>query len=524
MLVAASADLARLRHPLALECLALAEEVDPSADDAREIVARASRPDAPSSLADWARALAARAPALPSRRRILAGMHEPRTSNATVRGSLASRFDALELSSQQQQARERVALAALRPRTPSAMASLAQSLLAAGDAEEAARVIEMAAGSTSRPLSARAASRLLDAASAVAAIDPAKAHAMRSAGMRILAGVSTFRPEDMASAMRLLIETQAVESEIDLAAAILARGCQRAIPDAPRRFSRVFESLFGRESDPFAVGRLADALAREGRLDPDVRGFLGNVAVALHAAAGAPAERSIELIRLLASEGVAAFVRPDDPTTTLAESLLRASSFYSLVGDAGGSDVLLEAAVEADPRLPTALNNLAFSRMESGRLDAEVVAHAELAARLSPDDPSVLDTLGVLRYHQGRFRDDAAGPGAITLFRQALRLKPNDPSLGTLEHLGDAMWRDGDQSGAIRVWRQVGEVAKLRYPPEVIARNLAAFQRREIGIELVSPAEVIRREYGRIVERAEQKLQEVARGQAPSVAPCLGAP
>ena len=149
---------------------------------------------------------------------------------------------------------------------------------------------------------------------------------------------------------------------------------------------------------------------------------------------------------------------------------------------------------------------------------------AERAARLAPDDPAVLDTLGVLRYHQGRFRDDASGPGAITLFRQALRVDPDDPSLATLDHLGDALWRDGDQAGAIRCWQQVAQVAKLRYPPDAMARSLREFQRREFGIELVSPVEFVQKQYGRIVDRAEQKLQEVARGVTPSVPECLGVP
>jgi Flp pilus assembly protein TadD len=170
------------------------------------------------------------------------------------------------------------------------------------------------------------------------------------------------------------------------------------------------------------------------------------------------------------------------------------------------------------------LNNLAFSMIESGKVDAEAMSLAERAARLTPDDPSVLDTLGVVRYHQGRFRDDAAGPGAITLFRQALRVDPDDPSLATLDHLGDTLWRDGDQAGAIRCWQQVSQVAKLRYPPDAIARGLIDFQRREFGFQLVAPTEFVQKEYGRIVDRAERKLQEVARGVPPSVAECRAVP
>jgi tetratricopeptide (TPR) repeat protein len=137
----------------------------------------------------------------------------------------------------------------------------------------------------------------------------------------------------------------------------------------------------------------------------------------------------------------------------------------------------------------------------------------------APDNPSILDTVGVLRYRQGRLRDGADGMGAITLFRQALRIRPEDPSLETLDHLGDALWQDGDQQAAIRCWQQVGQVAQLRYPPQEIAKNLVEFQRREFGLALLEPAPLLRRLYGRIADRAARKLEEVARGEPPSVRP-----
>jgi tetratricopeptide (TPR) repeat protein len=523
-LLLAARELRRIRHPLADECLALAEEVDPGVATAEQLVARASSPDAAKRLSDWAHATAEDAPALPSRRRILASLHEPSASRVIPDAPLSARFDALQLADDGTRARERVSRSALRPKTPGAAAALAEASLAAGEFANTARVLESVAGAPSGPLPPRAAGRLFAAASALASRDSARVDAMQRVAVRMVARLVGIGPEQMAPAMRVMIETHADTSEVDLVATMLARACRASVPDARGRFSLLFGALLKADDDPYPVARLADALAREERFGPELSGFLGNSAVALQAAAGGPASQSAELVRWLAERGSPTFVRSDDPTTTLAESLLRAAAAYSLVGDASGSDELLRAAIAADPKLAPALNNLAFSRIESGSLNAETIELAELAARLAPDDPSVLDTLGVLRYHQGRFRDDASGPGAITLFRQALRVRPNDPSLGTLDHLGDALWRDGDQAGAVRVWQQVGEVAKLRYPPDSIARNLAEFQRREFGLELVQPSEFIRREYGRIVDRVEQKLQEVARGATPSVAKCLASP
>jgi thymidylate kinase len=68
----------------------------------------------------------------------------------------------------------------------------------------------------------------------------------------------------------------------------------------------------------------------------------------------------------------------------------------------------------------------------------------------------------------------------------------------------------------------VSQVAVLRYPPEQIARRVREFQRREFGVEVVDPLEYVRRQYLRVVERAEAKLVDVARGRPPALPECLG--
>jgi hypothetical protein len=90
----------------------------------------------------------------------------------------------------------------------------------------------------------------------------------------------------------------------------------------------------------------------------------------------------------------------------------------------------------------------------------------------------------------------------------------------TLDHLGDALWRTGDQQGAIKSWQQVDEVARLRYPPQLFKGRLSSFQLERFGFELVPVAQFVRREYGAVVERAEGKLGQVARGDPPAVADC----
>jgi hypothetical protein len=108
----------------------------------------------------------------------------------------------------------------------------------------------------------------------------------------------------------------------------------------------------------------------------------------------------------------------------------------------------------------------------------------------------------------------------VSLFRQALRLRPNSPSLTTLDHLGDALWRSGDQQGAVRSWQQVEVVARRRYPPELFRARMSSFQLERFGFELVPVAQFVRREFGATVARAERKLEQVARGEPPDVEDC----
>lgn len=284
----------------------------------------------------------------------------------------------------------------------------------------------------------------------------------------------------------------------------------------------MYARLVARNDDPIHVAQLADALARESRLSPAQRALHGAAAVALYAVSGGGVEKSIAVVDRLRGDGIALFARADEAVPSAAESIFRASSAYAMAGDEIGSEQLLREVIRRDPSIAGALNNLAYVRLSAGTFDAEVVALAEGAATISPANPAVLDTLGWVRYHAGRIRDDARGPGAITLFRQALRIDPDDPSLATLDQLGDALWRDGDQAGAVKCWQQVSQVAVLRYPPEQIARRVREFQRREFGVEVVDPLEYVRRQYLSVVERAEAKLVDVARGRPPALPECLG--
>lgn len=514
------------RVPLFFEAIALAEEIDPTLGAIAVLPTDARSLAANPSLAEWSRRVVADAPALPSRRRFaaIASGSEGAPANASA---LAARFDMLAVASAEERARAALLRAGLRPRTPSALANLARISIALGQHAEAAAYLDAACRGESAPRPRPARDLILahgELATAAPAVAAARATAARACIARSAAALGRATFEDMLAAMRALLAAPADAAAIDALAATLANVAEPADASAFAAYGELFRALVAIEDDPFPASRLAQALARRAGLDPDLRGRLATAAIAMSAAAGDGADLAIEFIDAITAAGVRPFASSEDaakPATT-ADILVRASGVFSMVGDQAGGETMLLEAIRRDPDHSGGLNNLAYARIVRGKIDDETVAMAERAAKAAPDDPGILDTLGLVRYHQGVLRDGAAGPGAISLYRQALRLRPDQPSLETLDHLGDALWRDGDQQGAIRCWQEVPRVAMLRFPPGPLARNLVEYQRREFGVELVEPEEYIRRQYGAAVERAERKLEEVARGAAPSVEDCRG--
>jgi tetratricopeptide (TPR) repeat protein len=544
-LVQAARRLDESRHPLALEALALAEEIEPGLGVDELLTGRVRAPD----VLDWAVELVRDAPAVPERRRlvIMLTSSEQGGRGDVVAGDasrdvlrdarpseLAQRFDALARAENLTRARDEVARTALRPKTPAAVLARGNAALRAGDVQLALASIEALASSTGGTMSPRIFRGALALAESLADAHAFTTTALRAALPNLLVRVSRCDLEEMEAALRLSILLEIPPLEGEQLASLLARvvrvpeeptdeiGVDGGDPPFDRDIRAMYARLVARNDDPILVAQLADALARESRLSPAQRALHGAAAVALYAVSGGGVEKSIAVVDRLRGDGIALFARADEAVPSAAESIFRASSAYAMAGDEIGSEQLLREVIRRDPSIAGALNNLAYVRLSAGTFDAEVVALAERAATISPANPAVLDTLGWVRYHSGRIRDDGRGPGAITLFRQALRIDPDDPSLATLDQLGDALWRDGDQAGAVKCWQQVSQVAVLRYPPEQIARRVREFQRREFGVEVVDPLEYVRRQYLRVVERAEAKLVDVARGRPPALPECLG--
>ena len=546
------------RIPLAAESLALAEEIDPAQGAVRGLQRLSIAPQAPSHFAEWTRTVIAEAPALPERR--LLAVVRAATAARIPDSPLAARFDAIAAAPREVRAAvEREALAA-RPATVVAQAIECEMLVERGEFDAAlarADGILARAEGTLAPAEGRLApaeGMLAPAEGTLASpAAPGDSPLPTVAGRRVLASLARIaerepaRLDELARRVEPLVLRLARLSPADLLAAGTVALAADPGPGATQRLMEllgdrvrpmldaecdacieVLGALAARAGDPFAAALLAERVCMQRRIAPEVRARIATAAVALRVGAGADADETAALVdRLLAAGAVPwseTVLRPAAdgaaPVASRGGALARASELFALLGADDEARALLEAALAASPDDADIMNRVAYADIEAGAIIERTAVLAARAGRARPDDPAVLDTIGWLRYQQGRFRDDGDGAGAISILRQALRVRPNSPSITTLDHLGDALWRAGDQEGAVRSWQQVGVVARRRYPPELFGERMSAFQRRTYGFELVPVVRFLRREYAAVVERTQRKLEQVAEGKPPDVAAC----
>jgi tetratricopeptide (TPR) repeat protein len=94
-----------------------------------------------------------------------------------------------------------------------------------------------------------------------------------------------------------------------------------------------------------------------------------------------------------------------------------------------------QRVLDGNARAGVAANNLAWIRIEEGRLD-DAVRLASIAADVLKGRPEPFDTLGWAYYHQG------LTTRAIAAFERALALAPNNPTYHY--HQGLAYLKAGD--------------------------------------------------------------------------------
>lgn len=170
-------------------------------------------------------------------------------------------------------------------------------------------------------------------------------------------------------------------------------------------------------------------------------------------------------------------------------------------------------ALEYDPGHGWAANDLGYALAERGESLEEAEALLEMAYAVLPDESSVTDSIGWVRYMTGVFADevDADGTvvraGAVSLLRRAATLEGGAENPTVFEHLGDALWRVGDREGAMAAW--------------TTAEGLLRRQARTLATESQPNS--------RRVDRVNTQLREVRRrlsdaenGNEPRIAPVPG--
>jgi tetratricopeptide (TPR) repeat protein len=104
----------------------------------------------------------------------------------------------------------------------------------------------------------------------------------------------------------------------------------------------------------------------------------------------------------------------------------------------------LRRVIELKPDYAHAYNALGYTLADrTDRID-EAAKLVEKAVSLSPDDPFILDSLGWVRYRQGRLDE------ALETLTKAHKARP-DPEIAA--HLGEVLWKLGRHEEARGVWQ-----------------------------------------------------------------------
>lgn len=124
------------------------------------------------------------------------------------------------------------------------------------------------------------------------------------------------------------------------------------------------------------------------------------------------------------------------------------SLVYERTGRTDLAEADLRAVLDKSPNDSRALNALGYMlAVHTNRYDEaeKLIGHA---LEINPDEPATLDSLGWLRYRQGRNAE------SLELLQKAYAQFP-DPEIAA--HLGEVLWATGDKDKARAVWAEAGK-------------------------------------------------------------------
>lgn len=218
---------------------------------------------------------------------------------------------------------------------------------------------------------------------------------------------------------------------------------------------RILRGLFDRaDTDPQVLATLVQFYADTGRLSVVTQAMAerlssepwnSSLAIAL-ADAYDQAHRRDDALRVL--DGL----RASATSTKDADLLYSLAGEYGRLNAAAQSEATLSDVLRIDPSFAGANNDLAYTWAEQGKNLGAAEQMVRKALTAEPDNLSFLDSMGWVLYKRGRFGE------ALRELQRAASLA--DPVV--LDHLGDTLYRLGEQSEAALHWRQA--VEKLGKP------------------------------------------------------------
>ncbi len=181
---------------------------------------------------------------------------------------------------------------------------------------------------------------------------------------------------------------------------------------------------------------------------------------------------------------------PEEPDETRTGTDKKAELAYLFAGIAVSRDENLRAidlyqlALRYQPDHAWACNDYGYLLADRGENLDEAERLLEIAIKALPDQPNVLDSIGWLRYKQGRF----TGPeGAAEYLGQAAQTPQGLASATMNDHLGDTLWMIGQVEGARESWERA-ETLYLKRVREFNSpdlRGLPIFAKQQVRLGAV---------------------------------------
>ena len=145
---------------------------------------------------------------------------------------------------------------------------------------------------------------------------------------------------------------------------------------------------------------------------------------------------------------------------------------YGMTAEKLGRTEVLESAmrsvIRVRPDNAQAYNALGYTLADRNERLDEAKALIEKANALSPDDASILDSLGWVQYRLGNNGD------ALQSLERAYKLR-NDAEIGV--HLGEVLWVSGRRADAEKAWRE----ASAKEPQNVVLQQTLSRFNVQIG-------------------------------------------